>query len=231
MSDQALEDEWALGGGLPLDGAEVEITGFEFGFNNDYSAGVLAAIITFTPLDGSDEQEQTYSVGQGWEQASKGAELVSENGKPKKLSQRSGYGMFVAAAVDAVNGDFEKLGKGFRFADSWIGTRWELGSIEVETANPNDKENTKKRDRIVPVKFLGRDGEAKTSTGSKASTAKTDDESDELVEQLVEMAKAADDHESFMDEALELKGVAGNKALEKKVMSTGRGSIWKLAER
>lgn len=226
------EDEWALGGGLPLDGAEVEITGFEFGFNNDYAAGVLAAIITFTPLDGSEEQEQTYSVGQGWEAKEKGAELASESGKPRKLSKRSGYGTFVEGALTAVDGDFSKLGKGFRFAESWIGSRWEMGTIEVETANPDDKENTKKRDRVVPVRFLGRAGdEGGGSKAKKADDDAPDGVDDELWSKLVEMATDADDHESFMEEALEVDGVAGNKDIENKVLKTGKGSVWKAAGR
>ncbi len=233
MSKQEEWDEWGLSSGLPLADAEVEVVSMEFGFNNDIAAGRTFANFTFRTEDG-EEHEQSFSVGDGWEAKNKGAELGTENGKPKKLSQRSNYGMLVQSALEAVGGPegMAKLGQGFRFASTWAGTKWLTATVQVESTKPGETES-KKRDRIVFAKYLGRDDETAAPVGGKApgkAAAATPDVDEELWATLVDLASNADDHDKFMDEALELDGVAGNKAMEKLVMSTKAGSVWATAK-
>src|SRR5690606_41336745 len=59
-------NEWDLSSGLPLDGASVEVTKVEFGFNSNIGAGILCANFTFTDLDSGEDIEQSFSVGDGW---------------------------------------------------------------------------------------------------------------------------------------------------------------------
>jgi hypothetical protein len=233
MSKQEEWDEWGLSSGLPLADAEVEVVGMEFGFNNDIAAGKTFANFTFRTEDG-EEHEQSFSVGDGWESKNKGAELGTENGKPKKLSQRSNYGMLVQSAMDAVGGPegMAKLGQGFRFAATWVGTKWLTATKEVESTKPGETE-AKKRDRIIFAEYLGRDSEAEAPVKGKGKAAAAGPASDvdpELWAELITLAKASDGHDGFMDEALELDGVAGNKAMEKVVMSTKAGSVWATAK-
>lgn len=230
-------DEWGLSSGLPLADAEVTVTAMEFGFNNDIAAGRTFANFTFTTDEDGEEHEQSFSTGDGWEAKNKGAELGTENGKPRKLSNKSNYGLLVQSALEAVGGPeaMSKLGPGFRFASTWIGTKWRTGTVEVESTKPGESE-AKKRDRIIFVEFLGRDGDAPAAAPAaakgkaKATTAATPDVDPELWATLIGLAKEADDHDAFMDAALELDGVAGNKAIEKLVMSTKAGSVWASRE-
>jgi hypothetical protein len=220
-------DEWGLSSGLPLADAEVEVVGCEFGFNNDIAAGKVFANFTFRTEDG-EEHEQSFSVGDGWESANKGAELTTENGKPRKMSKRSNYGMLVESALEACGGPegMAKLGPGFRFASTWIGTRWVTKTVEVQSTKPGETE-AKKRDRIVFAEYLGRDEATAAPAAAKGGkAAATPDIDPELWGQLVQLAHDSEDHDKFMDVALELDGVKGVKAVEKLVMSTKAGSVW-----
>jgi hypothetical protein len=233
-------NEWELSSGLPLADAEVEIVGFEFGFNNDIAAGQLFANVSFTDADG-ETHDQSFSVGQGWASTNKGAELVAENGKPKKFSKNSNFGRLVYSAIEAVGGIEkvgEALGHGPRFAASWIGTKWRTGTVEVEVTKNGEKDGEKiKRDRIIFTEFLGREGAAPAAGGKKekatagaAAKSETLGLAQELFDQLIELAKGSADHDAFMDAALELDGVQGVKEVEKLVMSTKAGaSIWSAA--
>lgn len=225
-------DEWGLSSGLPLADAEVTVEAMEFGFNNAIAAGTIFANFTFIDADG-ERHEQSFSVGKDWEPADKGAELVSTTGKPRKLSQNSNYGLLVKSAIEAVQGDLSKLGKGFRFAETWIGSQWRTGTVERDVENQNTGEKSKK-DRIIFVEFLGNEGASPAPAGKKAKAAKAEAADDNGVEPelwaaLVKLATDADDHDSFMDEALELEGVVGVKAVEKLVMGTKPGSVWASA--
>jgi hypothetical protein len=224
-------DEWGLSSGLPLADADVEVVSVEFGFNNDIAAGRTFANFTFRTEDG-EEHEQSFSTGDGWEAKNKGAELGTENGKPRKLSNKSNYGILVQSALEAVGGPEEmaKLGQGFRFASTWVGTKWHTGTVEVESTKPGESE-AKKRDRIIFTEYLGRDDDAGAEKKGKAAAKGGAPEVDaDLWAKLVQLATDADDHDSFMDEALELDGVAGEKAIEKLVMSTKAGSVWATAK-
>jgi hypothetical protein len=217
-------DEWGLSSGLPLADAEVEVVAVEFGFNNDIAAGKTFANFTFRTEDG-EEHEQSFSVGDGWESANKGAELTTETGKPRKLSKRSNYGMLVESALEAMGGPeaMAKLGPGFRFASTWVGTKWLTKTVEVESTKPGETEK-KKRDRIVFAEYLGREDGAAAPAAAKAT--KANDVDPELWSELVLLANDSADHEAFMDVALELDGVKGVKAVEKLVMGTKAGSVW-----
>jgi hypothetical protein len=228
-------NEWSLGSGLPLADAEVTITGFEFGYNNDIAAGAVFANVVFTDIDG-EEHDQSFSVGDGWEPANKGAELVAENGKPRKLSKNSNFGRLVASAIEAVGSDKVEtvLGQGPRVASSWLGTKWHTTTVEVEVSAPGATER-KKRDRVVFDAYLGREGEAAPAASAKSAKATASETlglDKELFDKLVEMAKEASNHDAFMDVALETDGVQGVKTAEKLVMSTKAGaSIWAAAGR
>jgi len=229
-----MSSEWELSSGLPLADADVTITGFEFGYNNDIAAGAVFANITFTDDDGEDH-DQSFSVGDGWEPANKGAELVAENGKPKKLSKNSNFGRLVESAIEAIGKDKveDVLGHGPRVAASWLGTKWHTTTVEVTVTAPGSTE-AKKRDRIVFSEYRGREGAAPKAgkSGKKADAGDTLGIDKELFDQLVTLAKDAADHDAFMDVALELDGVQGVKEVEKLVMGTKAGaSIWSAAGR
>jgi hypothetical protein len=226
-------NEWSLGSGLPLADAEVTITGFEFGYNNDIAAGAVFANVVFTDIDG-EEHDQSFSVGDGWEPVNKGAELVAVNGKPRKLSKNSNFGRLVASAIEAVGGSDKVesvLGQGPRVASSWLGTKWHTTTVEVEVTTKGS-DTKQKRDRVVFDAYLGRDGDAAPAKSGKAEASSTLGLDKELYDNLVQMASDAANHDAFMDLALEIDGVQGIKTVEKLVMSTKAGaSIWAAAGR
>lgn len=227
-----MSNEWELSSGLPLADADVTITGFEFGYNNDIAVGAVFANIEFTDSDG-DVHKQSFSVGDGWEPANKGLELVAENGKPKKLSKNSNFGRLVQSAIEAIGRDKVEqiMGMGPRVAGSWLGTQWHTTTVEVEVSAPGSTDK-RKRDRIVFDRYIGRDGASKSTTTTAATATSTLGLPDDLYATLIATAKAAKDHDDFMDTALEMDGVQGMKDVEKLVMSTKAGaSIWHAAGR
>jgi hypothetical protein len=215
-------DEWGLSSGLPLADTDVTVKAMSFGFNNDIAVGAVFANFTFTDPDGEDI-EQSFSVGKGWAFSKDGTELVSEDGKPKKLSKNSNYGILVQSALECVGGDPTKLGKGFRFASTWVGTAWHTSTVAVKNTDRETGVVTEK-DRIV---FTQRLGDAAPAAAASAPAADTEDP---LIEELIAIAKEAESHEAFMDATLEDPKFA-DKAIQKLIMSTKPSSIWKRAGR
>lgn len=65
------------------------------------------------------------------------------------------------------------------------------------------------------------------ATGAVTVEALAEEEGgEELIEQLRALASECEDHETFMEQAMDLDGVAGNRVAEKAVMSSKPGSIW-----
>lgn len=252
----SIDNEWELSSGFALDGATCDVTACEFGFNNNIGAGILCANFTFLDIETGEESEQSFSLGKGWETDRTGNELISETGKPKRISKNCNYGRLLGSAIELVDNPAEDIGSP-KQADTWVGTRWTLGTVKVVTTNPSTGKEAEK-DAFVFTEFHGRpegddagtedekpkasgarkaSGSAKKATGArKASGAKKASDSDipEGIEEalwndLVEMAKGADDHEAFCDQALEDERVDGNKAAERAVMGTAKGSVWAAA--
>ncbi len=245
MPDKEWDEEWGLSSGLPLDDADVTVQDVKFGFNVQISATAICANFTFLNEETGETSEQSFSCGDGWETAEKGAAIGTVDGKPRKLSNRSNYGRLVASALDVVGGPGNMPGRGFKYADTWIGTRWHLGTVKIESTNPQTQV-TKTKDAIVFTAFLGavedeapaKSGGAKKAAGTTKAAAKpavavAAGVDDDLFAELVEMAKAmiADgkDHDDFMSDALDREDVKGIKPVEKVVMSTKDGSVWKTA--
>lgn len=233
MSDH---NEWETGSGLPLADATVTITGMEFGYNSAIAAGAVFANITFTPDEGSDDIEQSFSTGKGFEADRTGKELVSEDGRPRKVNNRSNFGRLIDSAVDCIGKDevAKVLGAGPRHVDSWIGTRWVTGTTPVETENQQTKEK-KVKDAIIFVEYLGRDGQeaagkpaAASSTGTAAASSNgaPDGVDADLWDRLVTLAGEHDTHEGFVEAALEVDGVESNPAASKAVIGKKAGSVW-----
>lgn len=280
MTDTDAMNDWELGSGLDLDGAKVEITGCEFGFNNALGAGVLCANMTFTPIEGGDDMEQSFSVGKGWEVDRTGENLVPDGGKKRKLNMTSNFGRLLTSAMDCLAGDQENgesdsayqerrievaaevLGSP-RHAPNWVGTMWEVGSYTRTTMNPTTKAE-KESIGFIFTAYLGdgigdgaaeeeptkAKGAAKAAAGKSSTTraggrtgGKVGKKADgpptgvdeDLWTQLVDLAietmngEDDNDHEDFVDAAMEVDGVDGNKAAQKAIMGSGAGSVWAAA--
>jgi hypothetical protein len=231
----SVEEEWALGSGLPLADADVIVTGCEFGYNPNIGGGtVLCANFTFRNLDSGEDGDQSFTVGNGFEALDKGATLAPEDGKPRKISGQSNYGRLIGSALEAVGGPANMPGTGPRNASTWVGTKWHTGTVKVKVVNPETKKESE-RDAIVFESYLGVDeDEAAPAKGKAASSSKakaaTPDIDPELLAQLVELAGEHEDKDDFVEAALEVDGVEGNKAAVSAIMSNKPGSIWHTAK-
>lgn len=230
MSDDfELNSEWETSSGLPLADADVTVVACSFGFNANLGADRLCANFTFAPLEGGELIEQSFTVGKGWEAKNKGAQLVNEDGTPRKVSNRTNFGRLIDSAVAAVKASgatvmpFESA----KNADGWVGTNWHMDTVEVDTLNKKNEQV--KGEAFIFTAFLGgspTDEAPAAAKGTSKPAAAKGGIDPKLRLALVELAEAADDHDAFTEKALELDGVEGNREAEKLVLKTGPGSIW-----
>ena len=118
-------------------------------------------------------------------------------------------------------------GEGFRAAATFVGTKWHVTTTKVITTNPTTKEQ-KEKDAFVVSQYLGKGSDSKASTAGpkKSGKATLEDSDPDLFAELLSLAEEADDHDSFMEQALSLEAVEGNKMALNAVMSTKAGSVW-----
>ena len=249
-------DPFKLSDGLPLADVDAEISAVEFRFDTAYSADACVAAITFQPDEG-DEQEQLYSCGKNWEPVDRGAATAHENGKPTQMfNKSSNMGRFLNAlyacdgfiAAVQEEGDFDP-----RTAASLVGRRVHLGSETYTTMNPSTGVE-KERSIIVPTEYLGTSDDATTPAKAPAKKAaakkapakgpsavekkqlaliealREEDGGEEIIDALTDLAGESEDHESFMEAAMDVDGVADSEAAQQVAMSSKAGSIWAQAQ-
>lgn len=237
----ATMEDWELGSGLPLADATVEITGALFKVDAAYAAGAIVCGITFLNVETGETQEQIYSCGKNWELRDRGASIEGTG----KLNNQTMYGRWVAHAFGQCEGNeqliADLLDRGtYREAAVWVGCKFVLGTVEVTTMNPQTKKEAVKN-LIVPVSYLGlADGTteaakpaAKTAkpSGTAAKGGGDVDESmvDAIKQAAAKVAAKGGDHAAFFDAALDLAGVATNKAAMKLVKDASAEGIFGLA--
>lgn len=230
----AHEEDWETGSGLSLDGARVRVTAMEFGFNANLGAGITCANFTFVNTDDGEEIEQSFSVGKNYEANRDGSSIEGQG----KINKNTNYGVLIESVKAIVESPGEAIGSP-KEAAGWIGTEWTFGTIEREVQNPTTKE-TKIASKFVVLEFHGRgdDGKkagkaaAKSSSASKTSSSSKSSGGDvngidaELWAKLVELAGEHDEHDDFVNAALDLPEVEASKAAQKAVMGSKAGSVW-----
>lgn len=247
-------DPYALGSGLPLADTEAVVSAMEFRFDTNYSADACVAAITFQPDEG-EAQEQLYSCGKGWEPIDRGAGTAHVSGRETmNINKNSNYGRFLAAAYvcDGFLDEVREEGILPTDVNMFLGKRFMLGTVEYSTRNPSkaDSEETTKT-AIVPVAYLGVEGdEAPAKAPAKKAAAKKapatgasaiekkqialieelESEDADMVAALRELAGDSEDHESFMEAAMDIEGVADSDLAQQVAMSSKAGSIWAQAQ-
>jgi len=251
-------DPYALGSGLPLADTEAVVTAMEFRFDTSYAADACVAAITFQPDEG-EEQEQLYSCGKGWEPVDRGAAAAHVSGRDLNFNKNYNYGRFLAAAFecDGFLDEVREEGIVPTQVEMFVGKRFHLGTVEYTTRNPSkaDSEDSVKT-AIVPVAYLGVDEDeaedeapAKKAPAKKAAAKKTaakgpsaiekkqialidqlEEEDADMVAALRELAGESEDHESFMEAAMDIDGVADSDLAQQVAMSSKAGSIWAQAQ-
>jgi len=242
-------DPYALGSGLPLADTEAVVTAMEFRFDTNYSADACVAAITFQPDEG-EEQEQLYSCGKGWEPIDRGAGAAHVSGRDLNFNKNSNYGRFLGAAFEC-DGFLDEVREAGILPTSneiFLGKRFHLGTIEITTTNPSTgKESVKTV--VIPVEYLGVEEEAAPAKTTKAPAKKVaakgpsaiekkqialveqlEAEDADMVQALRELAEESEDHESFMEAAMDIDGVADSDLAQQVAMSSKAGSIWAQAQ-
>lgn len=252
-------DPYALGSGLPLADTDATITKMDFRFDTAYSADACVAAITFTPDEEGEDQEQLYSCGKGWEPLDRGREAGHISGRPLNFNAQSNYGRFLAAAylLDGFLDDCREAAVVPTSVDMLLGKRFHLGTLEHTTMNPTTKVESVKS-LIIPTEYYPDDEEeeeedeapkskkapakkvaAKKAAAKPASAIEKkqialieelEAEDEDLVAALRELAAESEDHESFMEAAMELEGVAESEVAQQVAMSSKAGSIWATRE-
>lgn len=235
--NMAHEEDWETGSGLALDGATVTVTALEFGFNASIGAGVTCANFEFTDDDG-EVIEQSFSCGKNFEANRDGTELTG-NGK---LNRNSNFGMLIESLKAVLDNPGDTIGSP-KVAENWVGHRFEFGTVEVERKNPTTGvTSTKSAFIITGYAGTAEGGEveaaapaakpaaAKTGGVKKAAAPKAAGGAavigEELWNGLVELASNSEDHDAFVNAALDWPEVDTSKDAKKLVMGTGAGSVW-----
>lgn len=156
--------------------------------------------------------EERFPCGKGWDSNDGGKSATHESGNANKRFHRSSIYGRIIDAVPSMPGLIDVLkDRGTEMeAKVWEGMRFHFARQEFDYGGEIGKKS-----RIMPVEFLGEAGEGeKPSNGAskvaalKAKAAAANKGNNDLRGQLVELAKNSDTHESFMDAALEVPGVA-----------------------
>lgn len=222
MADEKEFDPWHLTTGLAEKYTGV-IKDPTFGFKADYMDGTRLLFLIEVQTDDDEIGEnglvnEQYTVGDGWEAKDKGLRCAREDGKKKGFNQNSGYGLFIAAAVQAGAGEVLKArsdADGPMKADIWEGLSFDF---ERKTFTfKNDKGEDQSYHRMLPVKFHGESGKGQSqssSMSSKTAEATSSDESSSatngnsggnygldagLLAKIKARAKKAGTHDEFIE--------------------------------
>lgn len=239
----AYEEDWETGSGLALDGSVVTVTAAEFGFNANMGAGIVCLNLTLTTEDGEDI-DQSFSVGGKFEANRDGSAIEGKG----KINRNSNYGLLIESVKEIVDDPGSIIGSP-KEAAGWVGTRWTFGTVERTTTNPTTGVE-KVSSKFVVTEFHGQDADdtddepvaqkpakkssAKGKPAAKKSAKKggiPDGIDADLWAELIELAGEHDEYEAFVDAALDVDGVAGDRAVQKAVMSTGDSGVWAAAGR
>lgn len=237
------DDDWGSSTGFVLDGEDVRVLSAEFRVANELGSDAMALELEFLLLSDEHEGEtktQLFSIGKGWTIADKGAEITGM----KKISGQSNYGIWKDHALQLDGAKETLASRGTqREAAVWVDTLWTIGTAKVGgRTNPATGE-VKESTVFVPVAFNGvaDEGKGKGGGGSKSAskpagkTAATKAEKPAAVEvdedTLATLTKLAaktvakgGSHADFVDAALDVDGVATNKAAMQLVSK--KSAIW-----
>lgn len=224
-------DEWELSSGLPLAGKDVTITKAEFRIDNSYALNAVVLSLEYTPDEGA-AQTQLYSLGKGWKIVEKGGAVIHENDSATKkptFSEQSNYGRFIKA-VKGVNGARDLIASrgSLRSAETWVGTRWTLGTVKYK---PNSGKDAEFKDLIVPAALLGEAAGVAGSTApggaaARGGVALADEDRDYLAGLAGAVLANGDDYDTFMATAFDDPRVLASSAMQAAVTDTSDQSVW-----
>jgi hypothetical protein len=238
MSDDEYDfDPWETSSGLP-DEITVKVTNPHFGYDAQLQDGKACAFFLEGQIvegDGSgSEFSQWYTVGRGFEPASKGARLAPEDGKRRKLNNQTNYALLFrslreAAEKQGLMEEVRKRGNPFE-TELWQGLELYMEREEY-TRTINGEQTEGSRLNVVEIRKIGGRSGATAPTPAAPVADSDGDLGPKMRAELKRLAsKVKGDggsHSQFAEQAFsDVNGVLDNAAAEEAVMATGDGSIW-----
>lgn len=218
------KEEWLaanLGTGLRTE-YDFTIHMATFGTDMSYNNGQSYLLILSGLDEDNTESQEMLSIGEGWE--SKDGGFTATHEKKALFNRNSVYGVWLGYAAEAVEaaGQDWIFNKDPRDASMWNGTRWHMEEkVIAEASTWRDGTEHPARTRLVPVAFLGFEGDAPASTlsgvVSEAPVPTQAPASNGAVVDgspiLLALAKASPDYQSFVNAAMTNPDVANDEAL------------------
>ncbi len=183
-----------------LDDADITITKAEFNYDASYDDGESLVLILSGTSDHPDYPEfaQFWSIGKDWETEDHGKTIV---GGGDGIHESTNYWALIENAIKVGAGSIIQ-GRGTPdMASIWEGLRFHVKRVTVG-------EEDFEREVLVPTAFLGETGKADTPAETPADAgAATPGDGDSVVlrGQIVALAHAADNHDSFIEAVLTQK--------------------------
>lgn len=193
---------WSTTSGL-AESYTAEVEDAYFDYDPEYRDGdipqlylELGNVTTEDEVDLDDTQTQRFGTGNGWEVVDNGGAVEHESGRNKQFHEKTRLGILInrvveIGAVDAIaeRGTPQEAGV-------WKGLKIKF-ERHTEDYGKIDGEEVKV-DFMLPVEIVAEGGGSKSKAkgGNKA-----------LVAKLTKLAKNSDDHDTFLDAALEIDGV------------------------
>lgn len=169
----AVNEENQVSDGLKME-FPFQVTEAYFTVDANYQSGNVP-LLKLVGLDLDDETEHTelWSIGNNWEITEAGETVIPTKGQ-KGFNSSSTIGMVIKGIRENRYGEqcmMDLLPKSLRRASSWVGTCWNMGGVEIETMDKDEKGNRVKKIKRLPVEYAGGGGKvtAQTQQASQAS--------------------------------------------------------------
>lgn len=210
-----------------------------FGTDLAYNNGeTYLLILTGVDEDGGESTEML-SLGDGWESKDGGFTVVHE--KKAIVNKQSAYGKWCAYAADCPGAEF-LYDKNPDEAAIWANTKWHLEERETSAAWTNKAGDTvPARSRLVPVTFLGFDGEAAQSPSPAAKpdrkaellakaaanvTAASNGSVPSHVAKAIALVKEHDNYGDFVNAALGDPDILADDKLAESIIDSGASGFY-----
>lgn len=225
MSDTPTKSSFLGTSGL-IDDVDITIADTtRFDFDSDYRDGEVCLFILDFEDEEGEEHSQFYSIGSGYEPKKGSKNLIAvkeDSGEPPErgFNRSTNYMKLLASAIEAgALPVLEERGEAFE-ASIWHGLKFHVGQVEQPKFKGRDGQEGGGGTVLLFTDYLGDGEKAKKSTSSKKSAKKDEGEGEDETEEksekggagdglktaerakLKKVAKAADDHDSFMETAI-----------------------------
>lgn len=220
MSDTPTKSSFLGTSGL-IDDVDITIADTtRFDFDSDYRDGELCLFILDFEDENGEEHSQFYSIGSGYEPKKGSKNLIAvkeDSGEPPErgFNRSTNYMKLLSSAIEAgALPVLEERGESYD-ASIWHGLKFHVAQVEQPKFKGRDGQEGGGGTILLFTDYIGDDEKkAKKSTTAKKSTKKDDADEDEEKggasdglktaerAKLKKVAKAADDHDSFMETAI-----------------------------